>query len=90
MDGEGANGDTYFFRFRRWLDNSRTTPAEIANAPIYSVAVRYRTGVYPDDPRRAWVDRSTFNAPGVQVLDYPGAQPENVRPAMRVSQGGVR
>ena len=36
-------------------------------APIYTVTVRYRTGVYPDDDkRRAWLDRSTFNAPGVR------------------------
>ena len=82
----GGNGDIYFFRFRRWLDNGRVSPAEIAASPFYSVSVRFRTGVYPDDKRRGWVDRSTFNAPGVQVLDYPGAQPDNARPAIRVSQ----
>jgi hypothetical protein len=27
--------------------------------------------------RRAWLDRTTFNAPGVQVIEYPGAKPEN-------------
>ena len=88
----GSNGDIYFFRFRRWEDNGRLTPQDIAAAPFYSVSLRFRTGIYPDDKRRGWVDRSTFNAPGVQVLDYPGAQPDNARPAIRVSQrdGGSR
>ena len=77
----GDDLNQYLFRFRRWEDRGRTTAAEIAAAPIYSVTVRYRTGVYPaDDKRRAWLDRTTFNAPGVQVIDYPGAKPENARP----------
>jgi hypothetical protein len=43
------------------------------------VTVQYRTGVYPQqDPRRAWLDRVSFNAAGVQVIEYPGAKPENV------------
>ena len=81
----GPNNDIYFFRFRRWLDDGRTSAASTAAAPFYSVAVRYRTGVYPNDKRRGWVDRSTFNAPGVQVLDYPGATPDNARPPVKVS-----
>ncbi len=77
----GDDGNQYLFRFRRWEDDGRTTAAAAASAVVYSVTVRYRTGIYPtDDKRRAWLDRTTFNAPGVQVLDYPGAKPENARP----------
>jgi len=82
---QGSSGDIFFFHFRRWLDNGHTSAAEIAAAPGYSVAVRFRTGIFPKDPRRAWLDRSTFNAPGVQVIDFPGAQPDNARPAIKVS-----
>ena len=77
----GDDGNQYLFRFRRFEDDGRTTGAAMATAPVYSATVRYRTGIYPtDDKRRAWLDRTTFNAPGVQVLDYPGAKPENARP----------
>ena len=77
----GDDGNQYLFRFRRWEDDGRTTGAVMATAAVYSVTARYRTGIYPtDDKRRAWLDRTTFNAPGVQVLDYPGAKPENARP----------
>jgi len=82
---QGGAGDIYFFHFRRWEDNGHTSAAEIAAAPSYSVAVRFRTGIFPKDPRRAWLDRSTFNAPGLQVIDFPGAQPDNARPAIKVS-----
>lgn len=68
----------YVFRFRRWEQGPGSYPAEQANAPFYSVTVTYRTGIYPDDPRRAWLDRTTFNAAGVQVTDYPGAKPTGV------------
>jgi hypothetical protein len=68
----------YLFRFRRWEETPRTTAADVAAAPFYVVTVTYRTSIYPeDDQRRAWLDRVTFNAPGVQVIDYPGAKPEN-------------
>jgi hypothetical protein len=68
----------YLFRFRRWEEGPRTTPADIAAAPFYTVTVRFRSGIYPeDDKRRAWLDRTTFNAAGVQVIEYPGAKPEN-------------
>jgi len=78
----GDDGNVYLFRFRRWEEDGRTAGGGgMAAAPVYSVTVRYRTGIYPaDDKRRAWLDRTTFNAPGVQVLDYPGAKPENARP----------
>jgi len=69
----------YLFRFRRWEQGPRSIPAEAAAAPFYTVTVQYRTGVYPQtDPRRAWLDRVSFNAAGVQVIEYPGAKPEGV------------
>jgi hypothetical protein len=69
----------YLFRFRRWEQSARSTPADQAAAPFYTVTVQYRTGVYPQqDPRRAWLDRVSFNAAGVQVIEYPGAKPEGV------------
>ncbi|HME24267.1 MAG TPA: VirB8/TrbF family protein [Acetobacteraceae bacterium] len=68
----------YLFRFRRWEEGPKTTPADIAAAPFYAVTAKFRSGVYPeDDKRRAWLDRTTFNAAGVQVIEYPGAKPEN-------------
>ena len=75
----GDDGNQYLFRFRRWEDDGHGN-GSMATAPVYSVTARYRTGIYPvEDKRRAWLDRTTFNAPGVQVLDYPGAKPENAR-----------
>ncbi len=83
----GDDGNQYLFRFRRFEDDGRSGTAGMGAAPVYSVTVRYRTGVYPaDDKRRAWLDRATFNAPGVQVLDYPGAKPENARPPAKPSR----
>ena len=77
----GDDGNQYLFRFRRGEDDGRSSANVLATAPVHSVTVRYRTGIYPvDDKRRAWLDRAAFNAPGVQVLDYPGAKPENARP----------
>ena len=74
------SNNLYFFRFRRWEQTPRSTPADVALAAYYTVTVRFRTGIYPEsDPRRAWLDRSTFNAPGVQVIDYPGAKPSGVQ-----------
>lgn len=77
--GDRANNQ-YLFRFHRWEQGPMSQPDDLATSPIYSVTLRFRTGVYPDakeDPRRAWLDRSTFNAPGVQIVDYPGAKPDN-------------
>jgi VirB8 protein len=85
--GDRANNQ-YLFRFRRWEQAPRSTPDDAVLAPFYTATVRYRSGVYPqDDPRRAWLDRTTFNAPGVQVIDYPGAKPENARPEKPQKQG---
>lgn len=83
---QGDAGDIFYFRFRRWEERGRPASAsDVAAAPIYSVALRFRTGIFPADPRRAWLDRTTFNAQGVQVTDYPGAQPTNARPPGKVS-----
>ena len=71
----------YLFRFRRWEQTAKTTAADMAMASFYTVTVQFRTGVYPEnDPRRAWLDRTTFNAPGVQVIESPGAKPSNASP----------
>lgn len=84
--GDRSNNQ-YMFRFRRWEQGPRSTPDEAAAAPIYNVTMRFRLGIYPqDDPRRAWLDRTTFNAPGVQVIDYPGAKPENAQPKKKAAQ----
>lgn len=87
----GDTGDQYLFRFHRLEDEGRgATAADVLRAPVYTVTVRFRTGIYPkvvDDKRRTWLDRVTFNAPGVQVLDYPGAQPVNARPSGRITPG---
>jgi len=75
--GDPANNQ-YLFRFRRWEETLKTTSADVAAAPFYTATMRFRSGIYPqDDMRRAWLDRTTFNAPGVQVIEYPGAKPEN-------------
>ena len=83
----GDDDNQYLYRFRRWEDDGRNTGTTMATAPVHSVTLRYRTGIYPaNDKRRAWLDRTTFNAPGVQVLDYPGAKPENARPPGRTAR----
>ena len=40
--------------------------------------MRFRLGVYSQDPKRGWAEKATFNAPGIQVIEYPGAKPEEV------------
>lgn len=90
----GDGGDLYLFRFHRLEDETgRVTATDVLRAPVYSVTVRYRTGIYPrgvEDKRRRWLDRVSFNAAGVQVLDYPGAQPQNARPSARITPGADR
>jgi len=72
----GSNGDRYEFRFDRWEvgPHGQTAPVR------YVATVRFRTGVYSPDPQRGWIEKSTFNAPGVQVTEYPyvRAVPEGV------------
>jgi hypothetical protein len=70
----GSDGDRYEFTFDRWEEDEhgRTPPVR------YAANLLFRTGVYAKDPQRGWVDKVTFNAPGVQVIEYPGAKPEGV------------
>lgn len=87
----GENNNQYLFRFRRWEDSGPNKPNSLADAPIYTATVRYRTGIYPDvDKRRAWLDRVTFNAPGVQVVQYSGAKPTNAVPLRSSNRAEVR
>ena len=87
--GDGNN--TYLFRFTRYVEDGHQTPQSIAQAPVYSVTVRYRTGIYPtDDTTRFWRDRKTINPAGVQVIDYPGARPTGRSLTPRVAQAGAR
>jgi hypothetical protein len=76
----GVDGEGYEFRFDRWEEGSNgRTPKS-----TYRAALRFRTGVFPSDAN-GWVDKVTFNWTGVQVWEYPGAKPEGVAPAIRVS-----
>lgn len=70
----GSDGDEYLFRFDRWEEagGRKTDPVR------YAASLRFRTGVYSSDPKQGWVDKATFNAPGVQVWNYPGAKPEGI------------
>jgi len=58
----------YMFRFNR----SEVSQSGASDPVIYAVSLQYRTGIFSTDPR-AWIDRATFNAPGVQITDYPSA-----------------
>ncbi len=68
--------DRYEFKFDRWEVNDRghTDPVR------YVASIRFRTGVYSTDPQRGWIEKVTFNAPGVQVIEYPNSKavPEGV------------
>jgi type IV secretory pathway component VirB8 len=70
-DPDGAGVE---FAFDRWQedDHGKTEPVR------YVAHMRFLLGVYSDDPRRNWVEKSTFNAPGIQVTEYPGAKPEGI------------
>lgn len=62
----------YMFRFNR----AEVGPSGPGVPVVYAVSLQYRTGIYSTDPK-AWIDRATFNAPGVEITDYPsGARPE--------------
>ena len=72
----GNSGDRYEFKFDRWEVGERGQSRPIR----YVATVRFRTGIYSTDPQRAWIEKATFNAPGVQVTEYPyvKAVPEGV------------
>lgn len=86
----GDDSNQYLLRFHRLEHDGRATAADVLAAPVYTVTTRFRTGIYPnvvDDKRRTWLDRTSFNAAGVQVVDYPGARPVNARPSGRITPG---
>lgn len=73
--------DNYQVRF----DRTEVGPNG-ANKPVrYVAALRYRTGVYDPDPKRGWVSRVTYNAPGIQVWEYPAIRPEGGAPSYRAA-----
>lgn len=73
--------DNYQVRF----DRTEVGPTGRGPAVRYVAAVRYRTGVYDPDPKRGWVSRVTYNAPGVQVWEYPAIRPEAGVPSYRAA-----
>ncbi|MDO9713256.1 VirB8/TrbF family protein [Paracraurococcus lichenis] len=78
----GSDNDRYEFRFlRREVDRGRPDQGISMH-----VTVAYRTGVYPDD-EYGWIDRTVFNAPGIQVWSYPGARPDAVQQHL-ITQNG--
>lgn len=72
----GHSGDRYEFTFDR-REVSRQSSGPWVR---YKASVRFRTGIFSPDPQRAWVEKSTFNAAGVQVIEYPNSRavPEGV------------
>jgi hypothetical protein len=75
ITGVAPKTDGIGFDFDKWEEKNG---AKISQPVRYSVTFKYRTGVYRKrDPNR-WVDQVTFNGPGVQVYDYPGANPYGV------------
>ncbi|MGI4814131.1 MAG: VirB8/TrbF family protein [Janthinobacterium lividum] len=85
----GDHRDLYLFRFSRWIQGG---PPGTDRREPYTVTMRFRTGVYPTDKLHAWMDPSTFNPLGVQVIEYPGAKAQNaIVPALHASlQGDAR
>lgn len=74
--------DGYTIRFYRTEVSERGAKPPV----LYTASLRYRTGIYPSDPARGWVDKVTFNASGVQVWEYTRAHPAGIGP---VAQAGV-
>lgn len=72
----GRDGDRMSFRFERWTVDSRGNDG--ARTTMYA-SLAYRTGIFDPDPETGWKDRVTFNAPGIQVWEYPGAFAEGVQ-----------
>ena len=63
--------------YRFWFDRVETPPGEQPGKPVrYAVTVRILRNVPLPADRAAW--RWTFNAPLVQVIDYPGATRDGV------------
>lgn len=72
---EGCDGPPPAYRF--WFDRVEAPPGGPAKPPVrYAVTVRILRNV-PLPKDRMW-QRWTFNAPLIQVVEYPGAQREGV------------
>jgi type IV secretory pathway component VirB8 len=72
---EGCKGAPPAYRI--WFDRVETSPSGAAKPPVrFAVTVRIVRNV-PLPKDRIW-QRWTFNAPLVQVVEYPGAQREGV------------
>ena len=72
----------YQIRFLRWEEG----PDHKTKPIVWAASVTFRSGIYSSDPSVQWTERATFNAPGVQVVDYPGAQPEPAMSAREASR----
>lgn len=71
----GCVGDPQAYRF--WFDRIETPPGEQPGKPVrYAVTVRILRNVPLPPGREAW--RWTFNAPLVQVVEYPGATRDGI------------
>ena len=71
----GCSGPPLSYRF--WFDRIETKPGgQPGPAVRYAVTVRILRDVPLPADRMAW--RWTFNAPMIQVVEYPGAQREGV------------
>lgn len=71
----GCSGAPTAYRF--WFDRIETVPGQQPGKPVrYAVTVRILRNVPLPADRIAW--RWTFNAPLIQVIDYPGAQREGI------------
>lgn len=68
----GSEDNRFVFRFKRYEHDNQGRRDE---GIMMHVPVAFRTGVYPKD-EDAWIDKTVFNAPGVQVWEYPGARPD--------------
>lgn len=71
----GTEDNRYSFRFMRHEHDERGR--KDPGIAMYAT-VAFRSGVYPND-ENAWIDKAVFNAPGIQVWEYPGARPEGVQ-----------
>ena len=71
----GCIGEPQQYRF--WFDRIETAPGQQPGKPVrYGVTVRILRNVPLPAGREAW--RWTFNAPLVQVVEYPGATRDGV------------
>ncbi len=71
----GCAGPPLAYRF--WFDRIEVPPGEQPTKPVrYAATVRIERDVPMPVDRMGW--RWTYNAPLIQVVDYPGAQRESI------------